>query len=79
MKLRRNVHRDFDFFSLIKCQTYDAVLLATEATVALYGKIQPVPEGKLAPRNIELVVDYWEIVGHSPPGGADNVMNEVGT
>jgi len=57
-------------------QTYDAVLLATEATVALYGKVQPVPEGKKAPKNIELVVDYWEIVGHSPAGGADNVLNE---
>jgi asparaginyl-tRNA synthetase len=51
--------------------------LATEATVALYGKVQPVPEGKKAPKNIELVVDYWEIVGHSPAGGADNVLNEV--
>jgi len=58
------------------CQTYDAILLSTEATVALFGKIQPVPEGKKAPRNIELVVDYWEIVGHSPAGGADNVLNE---
>lgn len=51
-------------------------MLSTEATVALFGKIQPVPEGKKAPRNIELVVDYWEIVGHSPAGGADNVLNE---
>ncbi len=51
-------------------------MLATEATIALYGKIQPVPEGKKAPKNIELIVDYWEIVGHSPAGGADNVLNE---
>ncbi|CAF0752157.1 unnamed protein product [Brachionus calyciflorus] len=58
------------------CQTYDAVLLSTEATVCLYGKVQPVPEGKKAPKNIELIVDYWEIVGHSPAGGADNVLNE---
>jgi asparaginyl-tRNA synthetase len=58
------------------CQTYDAVLLATEATVLLYGRVGPVPEGKKAPRNIELSVDYWEIVGHSPAGGADNVLNE---
>lgn len=50
--------------------------MATEATVAVYGKIQAVPEGKKAPRNCEMVVDYWEIVGHSPAGGADNILNE---
>lgn len=60
-----------------QCQTYDAILLSTEATICLYGKIQAVPEGKKAPKNIEMLVDYYEVVGHSPPGGADNVMNEV--
>jgi asparaginyl-tRNA synthetase len=50
--------------------------LSTEATVLLYGKVVPVPEGKKAPKNIELTVDYWEICGHSPAGGADNVLNE---
>lgn len=58
------------------CQTYDAVILATEATVAVYGKVQSVPEGKQAPRNIEMVVDYWEVYGHAPAGGADSVLNE---
>lgn len=58
------------------CQTYDAMLLATEATICVYGKIQAVPEGKKAPRNCELIADYWEIVGHSPAGGADNILNE---
>ena len=51
-------------------------MLATEATVHLWGTIHAVPEGKKAPRNIELSVDYWEVVGHSPAGGADNVLNE---
>jgi len=58
------------------CQTYDAILLSTEATVMVCGKIQAVPEGKKAPRNCELIVDYWQIVGHSPAGGADNILNE---
>ena len=22
------------------------------------------------------MVDYWELIGPSPPGGADNVVNE---
>jgi len=58
------------------CQTYDALLLATEATIMVCGKIQAVPEGKKAPRNCELIADYWEIIGHSPAGGADNILNE---
>lgn len=51
-------------------------MLSTEATVVLYGKIKSVQEGKKAPKNIELLVDYWEVIGHSPAGGADNVLNE---
>jgi len=31
---------------------------------------------KQAPGNQELTVDYWELVGLAPPGGADNVLNE---
>ena len=45
--------------------------------MSIYGTIQAVPEGKKAPRNIELIADYWEVVGHSPAGGADNILNEV--
>lgn len=52
-------------------------MLATEATVAVYGVVRSVPEGKQAPRNVELVADFWEVVGHSPAGGADSVLNEV--
>lgn len=51
--------------------------MSTEATVAVFGTLQAVPEGKKAPRNIELIADYWEIIGHSPAGGADNILNEV--
>ena len=29
-----------------------------------------------APGGHELMVDYWELIGPSPPGGADNVVNE---
>lgn len=29
-----------------------------------------------APGGHELVVDYWELIGLAPPGGADAILNE---
>ncbi|XP_051734809.1 asparagine--tRNA ligase, cytoplasmic [Ctenopharyngodon idella] len=56
------------------CQCYNGLMLSTESTVALYGIVKPVPEGKQGGH--ELHCDFWELIGLAPAGGADNLLNE---
>ncbi|KAK3722285.1 hypothetical protein QZH41_016389, partial [Actinostola sp. cb2023] len=58
------------------CHTYEALLLATEAAVCLYGVVKAVPEGKTAPGGHEMTVDYWELIGESPAGGVEHLATE---
>ncbi|KAK9881171.1 hypothetical protein WA026_014519 [Henosepilachna vigintioctopunctata] len=57
-------------------QTYNALVLSTESSVALYGVLKTLPEGKTASGGHELIVDYWELIGLAPAGGADAILNE---
>ncbi|XP_050719903.1 asparagine--tRNA ligase, cytoplasmic-like isoform X2 [Eriocheir sinensis] len=59
------------------CQTYEAIILNTESSVVLYGMLQEVPEGKEAPGGHELQVDFWELIGDSPAGGAEAEINQL--
>ncbi|XP_076227377.1 asparagine--tRNA ligase isoform X2 [Nomia melanderi] len=63
-------------FNDILCQTYEALTLSTEASIEVFGTLNIVPEGKNAPNGHELHVDYWRLIGSSPPGGADSILNE---
>ncbi|NXD73650.1 SYNC protein, partial [Eolophus roseicapillus] len=58
------------------CQCYNGLVLSTESSVAVYGTLNLLPEGKQAPGGHELNCDYWELIGLAPAGGADNVLNE---
>uniref|UniRef100_A0AC35TGU5 Asparagine--tRNA ligase n=1 Tax=Rhabditophanes sp. KR3021 TaxID=114890 RepID=A0AC35TGU5_9BILA len=56
------------------CKTYDALTLTTESSIAVYGVLEKLPEGKTAPGGVELKVDYWQLICLAPAGGIDNVL-----
>jgi len=58
------------------CRCDEALSLATETSIKVYGVIKEIPDGKSAPDGHELIADYWEVIGLSPPGGSDALFNE---
>ncbi|KAI9145451.1 hypothetical protein BKA69DRAFT_584178 [Paraphysoderma sedebokerense] len=60
----------------VMCHTYDALTLTTETTIRVTGIIKALPEGKTAPDNHELVVDYWEVL-YKAPGGDEAFTNKL--
>ncbi|OLY77632.1 Asparagine-tRNA ligase, cytoplasmic [Smittium mucronatum] len=58
------------------CHTYDALTLTLESTVSLFGTIKTVIEGKSAPGDHELIVDYWEVISKAP-GDSEAVANKA--
>lgn len=57
-------------------KTYDAITLARETSIEIFGQLWEVPEGAYAPLNRELQADYFEIIAKAP-GGDDAFTNRV--
>lgn len=55
---------------------YQTSTLTTELTITVYGTVTKLPEGKTGPQGIEIVADYYEIVGLAPSGD-DAFSNKV--
>lgn len=49
-------------------RTIDALDLTVESTVEIVGKVEKVKEGQSAPGGVEVIVDYWKIIGRAPGG-----------
>ena len=56
--------------------TPEALALSLESSVSVWGQVSKVKEGQSAPGGLEVVADYWELVGASPSGGAEAIVNE---
>ncbi|KAI0982013.1 hypothetical protein GJ496_010210 [Pomphorhynchus laevis] len=58
------------------CRCYNACVLTTESSICIFGTIRQVPEGHNAPGNREIEVDFWDLIGLAPAGGASAKINE---
>lgn len=49
-------------------RTLDALDLTVESTIEVTGLVTKVKEGQSAPQGLEIVVDWWKIIGRAPAG-----------
>jgi asparaginyl-tRNA synthetase len=49
-------------------RTVDALDLTVESTVEIVGTVEKVKEGQSAPGGVEVMVDWWKIIGKAPGG-----------
>ena len=57
-------------------KTYDALTLARETSMEVFGELWEVPAGAHAPLDRELHADYFRIIAKAP-GGDDAFVNRV--
>lgn len=55
---------------------YQTLQLTVESTLTIKGTIKKLPEGKSAPGGVELIVDYYEVVGLAP-SGKESFTNQI--
>ena len=58
------------------CLTDEALTISLESTLSIWGNLCKVKDGQNAPGGVEIVADYWELVGSSPSGGYEAIVNE---
>ncbi|CDK25482.1 unnamed protein product [Kuraishia capsulata CBS 1993] len=63
-------------FSGDLANAYQTSTLTVESTISVYGVVEKLPEGKSAPGGVELVADFYEIVGLAP-SGKDSFTNQI--
>jgi asparaginyl-tRNA synthetase len=49
-------------------RTLDALDLTVESTVEIVGTVEKVKEGQTAPGDVEVIVDWWKLMGRAPGG-----------
>ncbi|QPG75935.1 asparagine--tRNA ligase [Brettanomyces nanus] len=55
---------------------YQTLTLTVESSLTVFGTISKLPEGKSAPGGVELIVDYYEVIGLAP-SGKDSFTNKI--